>query len=95
MIIHTFAFLPSLLPCGVCKRIGREAENGKHCRAREAQMTVLELQSVFLTGHGDAIAVGVGDQQPPLQFINANAAGPWGQILKHSVLYGGIHSKYH
>lgn len=93
MIIHTFAFLPFLLPCGVCKRRARQAGDETHFSVQE--MTVEELESVCLTGYGDAIAVGVGDQQPPLQFINANAAGPSRQISKHSVLHVGFHSKYH
>lgn len=29
-----------------------------------------------LTRYSDAIAVGVGYQEPPLQLIDANAAGP-------------------
>lgn len=36
-------------------------------------MTVLNVR---LTRYGDAIVVGVGYQEPPPQFINANAAGP-------------------
>jgi len=35
---------------------------------------------VCLTRYSDAQVVRVGDQEPPLQLINANAAGP----LRHS-----------
>lgn len=32
-----------------------------------------------LTGYGDAVTVRVRDQQPLLQFTDANAAWPWGK----------------
>lgn len=62
---------------------------------QEVKVTVMKLEDVCLTWHSDAIAVRVGDQEPPLQFINANAAGPLRQRSKHCVLYAGIHSQYH
>lgn len=48
---------------------------------QEVKVTVLD---VCLTRYGDAIAVGVGYQEPPLQFINANAAGPSRQRSKNT-----------
>ena len=62
------------------------------CVVREVKVTVL---NVCLTRYGDAIVVRVGYQEPPLQFINANAVGPWRERSKHCVLYVRIHSQYH
>lgn len=59
---------------------------------QEVKVTV---SGVCLTRYGDAIVVGVRYQEPPLQFINANAVRPSRQRSKHCVLYVGIHSQYH
>lgn len=56
--------------------------------AQEVKVTVLDI---CLTWYSDAIVVGVGYQQPPLQLVNANAVGPSRQRSKQYVLYAGIH----
>lgn len=95
MIIHPFILLPPLLTCGVCKRTGSRLQKDvlRTFNMQEVNVTVMKFEDVCLTRYGDAIVVRVGDQEPPLQFINANAAGPSRQRSKHCALYVGFHSQ--
>lgn len=86
MIIHPFGLQPAPLARGVWKRTARRLwEDEKPLCAREAAA----LLDVCLTRYSDAEEVGVGDQEPPLQFIDAHAAGPLRR--KWKVLYVGVH----
>lgn len=42
---------------------------------------------VCLTRYGDAVAVGIGNQQPLLEFADANAVRPLGTGIQHCAQY--------
>lgn len=71
-------------------------ENRNHSFQKdEKTLCVREVHvDVRLTWHNDAIAVWIGYQKPPLQFINANAVRPSRQGSKHFIQYVGMCSQY-